>query len=57
MADLHKEAKEKGLLDKVEPHTTTLMQYMGKALCQSYGDQANIKITTKEDLKLFEGWS
>lgn len=56
VADLYKEAGEKGLLDKVEPHTTTLMQYMGKALYQSYGDQTNIKITTKEDLKLFEGY-
>lgn len=54
--DLYKEAKIKGLLDKVEPHTTTLMQYMGKILYQSYGDQTNIKITTKEDLKLFEGY-
>lgn len=29
---------------------------MGKPLYQSYGDQTNIKITTKEDLELFEGY-
>ena len=54
--DLYKEAKEKKLLDKVEPHTTTLMQYMGHKLNLSIGDQTNLKITTKEDLLLFEGY-
>lgn len=54
--DLYDEAKEKNLLDKVEPHTTTLMQYMGYPLYLSYGDQSNIKITTKEDLDIFEGY-
>ena len=56
VVDLYTEAEEKGLLDEVEPHTTTLIQYMGKPLYQSYGDQTNIKITTTEDLKLFEGY-
>lgn len=54
--NLYREAEEKKLLDKVEPHTTTLMQYMGYPLYLSQGDQTNIKITTKEDLRLFEGW-
>ena len=54
--DLYEEAKEKDLLDKVEPHTTTLMQYMGYPLYLSKGYQSNMKITTKEDLKMFEGW-
>lgn len=53
---LYKEAIEKNLLDKVEPHTTTLMQYMGHKLYLSYGDQTNIKLTTKEDVKLFKGY-
>lgn len=53
---LYKEAIEKNLLDKVEPHTTTLMQYMGHKLYLSYGDQTNIKITTKEDVELFKGY-
>lgn len=54
--DLYREAEEKNLLDKVEPHTTTLMQYMGHQLYLSKGYQSNMKITTKEDLKMFEGW-
>lgn len=54
--NLYKEAIEKGLLDKVEPHTTTLMQYMGYKLYLSYGDQTNIKITTKEDIQMFKGY-
>ena len=57
MKNLYKEAIAKGLLDKVEPHTTTLMQYMGYKLYLSYGNQTNIKITTKEDIKLFEGYA
>lgn len=56
VSDLYREAEEKDLLDKVEPHTTTLMQYLGYPLYLSYGDQTNLKITTKEDLRLFEGW-
>lgn len=54
--ELYRVAEERNLLDKVEPHTTTLMQYLGYPLYLSYGNQTNIKITTKEDLLLFEGW-
>lgn len=54
--DLYEEAIEKNLLSRVEPHTTSLMYLMGKTLYQSYGDQTNVKITTKEDLELFEGF-
>lgn len=56
MKNLYKEAIAKGLLDKVEPHTTTLMQYMGYKLYLSYGNQTNIKITTKEDVEMFKGY-
>lgn len=54
--DLYDEAIEKGYIDKVEPHTTTLMYYMGREIYFSKGNQTNIKITTKEDLDLFEGY-
>lgn len=54
--DVYREAEDKKLLDKVEPHVTTLMQYMGYSLNLSYGDQTNLKITTKDDLKLFTGF-
>ena len=32
------------------------MYALGDTLYQAYGDQTNIKITTKEDLELFEGY-
>lgn len=49
-------AVEKGYLDKVEPHTTSLMFYMGEQIYFAAGSQVNLKITTKEDLELFEGY-
>ena len=54
--DIYKEAIETGIIDTVEPHTTTLMYAMGKKIYFSYGSQNNIKITRKEDLDLFEGY-
>lgn len=39
-----------------EPHTTSLMYKMGRTIYFSKGNQTNIKITTKEDLGLFEGY-
>lgn len=54
--DLYKEAIETGMIDTVEPHTTTLMYAMGKKIYFALGSQNNIKITQKEDLELFEGY-
>lgn len=54
--DLYKEAIETGVMDTVEPHTTTLMYAMGKRIYFALGSQNNIKITKKEDLELFEGY-
>ncbi|MCR5848608.1 MAG: 2-C-methyl-D-erythritol 4-phosphate cytidylyltransferase, partial [Lachnospiraceae bacterium] len=56
ISDFYKEAIETGMIDKVEPHTTTLMYAMGKRIYFSLGSQNNIKITKKEDLDLFEGY-
>ncbi|MCR5794387.1 MAG: 2-C-methyl-D-erythritol 4-phosphate cytidylyltransferase [Solobacterium sp.] len=56
ISGMYKEAIETGMIDKVEPHTTTLMYAMGKKIYFSYGSQINIKITRKEDLDLFEGY-
>lgn len=56
LADIYKRAEEKGLLETVEPHTTSLMYALGDTIYQSYGNQTNIKITTKDDLELFEGY-
>lgn len=54
--NLYKEAIETGVIDTVEPHTTTLMYAMHKPIFFSKGSQINIKITRKEDLELFEGY-
>ncbi len=56
LLNMYKEAIETGVIDTVEPHTTTLMYAMGKRIFFSKGSQTNIKITTKEDLELFEGY-
>ena len=54
--DFYREAIDNDVLSKVEPHTTTLMYKMGRRIYFSKGNQANIKITTKDDLELFEAW-
>ncbi len=54
--DVYDRAYKKGLIEKIEPHTTSLMYALGDTLNLAYGDQTNIKITTKEDLDLFEGY-
>ena len=56
IVDMYKEAIETGIIDTVEPHTTTLMYAMGKRINFSKGSQDNIKITTKDDLEMFEGY-
>lgn len=54
--DLYKEAIATGVIDTVEPHTTTMMYAMGKKIYFAKGSQNNVKITRKEDLDLFEGY-
>ena len=56
VADMYVEAIKTGIIDTVEPHTTTLMYAMGKRIYFAHGSQNNIKITRKEDLELFEGY-
>ncbi len=54
--DVYKKAVDENLLNKIEPHTTSLMYEYGKRLYFSKGSQYNIKITTSKDLDLFEGY-
>ena len=56
VSDLYDEGVRTGVIDRVEPHTTTMMYELGKTIYFSKGSQTNIKITTKEDLDLFEGY-
>lgn len=54
--DFYEKAIATGVINQVEPHTTTLMYKMGIPIFYSKGNQLNIKITTKEDLDLFKGY-
>lgn len=56
LLDIYKRASERRILDTIEPHTTSLQYALGDTLYQAYGDQTNIKITTKEDIELFKGY-
>ena len=56
LLNIYERAEEQGLIKKIEPHTTSLMYALGDHLNLAYGDQTNIKITTKEDLDMFEGY-
>ena len=56
LLSVYERADEKNLIADTEPHTTSLMYALGDTIYQSYSDQTNIKITTKEDLYMFEGY-
>ena len=57
LQSIYSEGIRTGLIDKVEPHTTTLMYKLGWPVYLSRGSQTNIKITTKEDLELFRAYA
>lgn len=54
LLELCDRGKKCGLIESVEPHITSLMFALGEKVYQSCGNQTNIKITTKEDVELFE---
>lgn len=54
LMDLISRGEKEGLLHEVEPHITSLMYALGETIYQSYGNQANIKITTKEDIEFLQ---
>ncbi len=53
---IYEEVINKKLMERIEAHTTALMTALGIPIFFSKGNQTNIKITTKEDLDLFEGY-
>lgn len=55
LLDTYKFAAESDVLSSTEPHTTSIYLAMGKTLWLSKSSATNIKITTLEDFKLFEG--
>lgn len=56
LLDVYRKAENQGLLEKIEPHTTSLLYALGETINYAYGDQTNMKITTAEDIELFEGY-
>lgn len=56
IVEFYRQIEEKHLFDYIEAHTTSLMAELKWPIFFSKGDQTNIKITTPEDLKLFEGY-
>ena len=55
VCEAYETALERGMLDTLEPHTTSLYLALGKRLYFSRTVSTNIKITTPEDLDIFEG--
>lgn len=53
---IYEEGRKRGLLDKVDPHTVSLMLAMGERIWFSKSSTMNIKLTEREDFLLFEGW-
>ncbi|MDO4501594.1 MAG: IspD/TarI family cytidylyltransferase [Coriobacteriia bacterium] len=56
LRDLYKEGEEAGIMDKIDPHTTSLMAALKKPLYFSKGSSMNIKITSRDDVKLFNAY-
>lgn len=54
--NMYEDAVRTGVINEVEPHTTTLMYKMGKTIFFSKGSQSNIKITTKDDLDILKAF-
>lgn len=55
LCEAYETGLERGMLDTLEPHTTSLYLALGKRLYFSKTVSTNIKITTPEDLDIFEG--
>lgn len=56
LLELYERAEREGILEELEPHTTSLFYHYNRKLYFSKGYQLNIKITTQEDLDLFEAF-
>lgn len=56
IVEMYLQAEEKKIFEYIEPHTTNIMAELNIPIYFSKGNQTNIKITTMEDIKLFEGW-
>lgn len=55
LVEAYDEVQRRGILDTLEPHTTSVFLALGKRLWFSKSSGYNFKITLKEDLDKFEG--
>lgn len=55
LCEAYEEAARQGILDKIEPHTTSVYFALGKRIWFSKSSGHNFKITTNEDLERMEG--
>lgn len=55
LVEAYEEAIQRGILEMLEPHTTSVYLALGKRLWFSKSSGYNFKITLKEDLDKFEG--
>lgn len=55
LVEAYEEVIRRGILDELEPHTTSVYLALGKRLWFSKSSGYNFKITLKEDLDKFEG--
>lgn len=55
LCEAYEEAERQGILDELEPHTTSVYFALGKRLWFSKSSGHNFKITTREDLERMEG--
>lgn len=55
LVEAYEEVQRRGVLNELEPHTTSVYLALGKRLWFSKSSGHNFKITVKEDLERFEG--
>ena len=55
LIEVYDEVQKRGILNKLEPHTTSVYLALGKRLWFSKSSGYNFKITLKEDIDKFEG--
>lgn len=56
LLEAYETAIERNMLKDLEPHTTSLYFALGKRIWFSQCTSPNVKITTKQDLDIFEGY-
>lgn len=55
LLEVYETAAARGILGDIEPHTTSVYFALGKRIWFSKSNRRNFKITTRDDLDMFEG--